>query len=60
MTYDVISQSYEINLFSYLSDEFKNELLDTLYEYSCIENDLGKKAEHLYSYIRNEISFNIN
>ena len=56
ITYNVIAQSYEINMFNYLSDEFKNELLDTLYEFSLIETDLGKKAEYLYSYIRgNEI-----
>ncbi len=60
ITYDIIAQSFDINMFNYLSDEFKNELLDTLYEFSCIENDLGKKAEQLYSYIRKEISFNIN
>ncbi len=52
LIYNIIEQSYELNIFLYLEEEFQNSLLDTLYEYSLLEEtDIGKKSENLYSMI---------
>ena len=55
LTYNFIAQSLEISIFNYLNDDFKNELLDTLYDFSSLESEMGKKAEKLYKYITNEL-----
>ena len=55
LTYKLIEQSWEISIFNYLNDDFKNELLDTLYNMSSLQSETGNKANKLYNYISNEI-----
>jgi hypothetical protein len=52
LIYKIIEQSYELNIFIYLEEEFQNSVLDTLYEYSLLEEtDIGKRSQNLYSMI---------
>ena len=54
LTYNLIVQSCELNIFKQLDDEFKNELLDTLFEFSSFESEVGIMSNELYKFLRNQ------
>jgi hypothetical protein len=55
MNYNLIDNAYHSDLFHKLNKDDQNELLETLYEYSGINSDIGAKAAELYAKITSEI-----
>lgn len=54
LVYNVIKHSFELSIFDNLSEEKKNEVLDTLYEFSSSSNsNLSNISSELYNYIIN-------
>ena len=51
LTYGIIKLSHENNLLHQINESDKNDILETLYEYSGINSDVGKRAALLYAKI---------
>jgi DNA-directed RNA polymerase subunit F len=56
LVFELIANSYKSELFTKISKDEQNELLETLYELSGINSELGTKAVELYTRITSEIT----
>ena len=52
MILDFFSEFYNLNMFSLISPQEINDILQTIFEISCDEGDVGKKANYIYQKIR--------
>ena len=52
MILDFFSEFYNLNMFSLISPQEINDILQTIFEISCYEGDVGKKANYIYQKIR--------
>jgi len=56
LIFNIIKHSYDLSIFENLSEELKNDLLDTLYEFSSSMNSsLSSISNELYNYIINTL-----
>jgi hypothetical protein len=54
LNYSLIENAYYSELFPKLNKDDKNELLETLYEYSGLNSDIGTKSAELYAKITSD------
>jgi hypothetical protein len=54
LVYNVIKYSHERKILKEISSKDQNEILETLYEYSGINDDVGRQSAMLYAKITSE------